>query len=49
MTGRQRPLELQVLGITPAPWTPVDSLAVGRLLAFRLAENHQSPNSCAMR
>ena len=39
---RQRPLELQVLGIVPAPWTPVDSLAVGRLLAWRLAENHQA-------
>ncbi|WP_410965833.1 penicillin acylase family protein, partial [Salmonella sp. SAL4438] len=24
------------------PWTPVDTLAVGRLLAWRLAENHQA-------
>ena len=40
--GRQRPLEMQLLGITPAPWTPVDSLAIGRLLAWRLAENHQA-------
>ena len=39
---RQRPLEMQVLGITPGEWTPVDTLAVGRLLAWRLAENHQS-------
>ena len=39
MQGRRRPAELQLLGITPAPWTPQDSLAVGRLLAFRLAEN----------
>ena len=39
LQGRRRPLELQLLGITPAPWTPQDSLAVGRLLAFRLAEN----------
>jgi penicillin amidase len=39
---RQLPVELQLLGITPAPWTPVDSLAVGRLLSWRLAENHQS-------
>lgn len=39
---RQRPIEMQLLGITPAAWTPVDSLAVGRLLAWRLAENHQS-------
>ena len=42
LTGRRRPIELQVLGITPAPWTPEDSLAVGRLLAWRLAENHQA-------
>jgi penicillin amidase len=39
---RQRPLEMQVLGISPGEWTPVDTLAVGRLLAWRLAENHQS-------
>ena len=26
----------------PAPWEPLDSLAVGRLLAWRLAENHQA-------
>ena len=42
MTGRRKPIEFQVLGFTPAPWTPVDSLVVGRLLAWRLAENHQS-------
>jgi penicillin amidase len=39
---RQRPLEMQLLGITPEPWTPVDSMAVGRLMAWRLAENHHS-------
>jgi penicillin amidase len=39
MTGRFRPLEFQLLGITPAPWTVEDSLAIGRLLAYRLAEN----------
>ena len=42
LTGRRRPIEMQILGITPAPWTPEDSLAVGRLLAWRLAENHQA-------
>jgi penicillin amidase len=42
MTGRLRPLEFQILGITPPTWTPIDSLAVGRLLAWRLAENHQA-------
>ncbi len=42
MIGRQRPLEFQVLRITPAPWTPVDSLSVAWLLAWRLSENHQA-------
>lgn len=40
--GRKRPLEFQLLGISPSEWTPIDSLAVGRLLAWRLAENHQA-------
>ena len=41
--GRQQwPLEFQILGFLPAEWKPVDSLAVGRLLAWRLAENHQA-------
>jgi penicillin amidase len=39
--GRHKPLEFQVLRFDPAPWTPIDSLAVGRLLAYRLAENHR--------
>ncbi len=39
---RKRPLEFQILGFMPAPWEPLDSLAVGRLLAWRLAENHQA-------
>ena len=39
---KKRPLEFQILGFTPAPWEPIDSLAVGRLLAWRLAENHQA-------
>ena len=42
LAGRKRPLEFQLLGINPSEWTPVDSLAVGRLLAWRLAENHQA-------
>ena len=36
-----RPPELLLLGATPEPWTPVDSLAVARLLAWRLAENRR--------
>jgi penicillin amidase len=42
MVGRMRPIEFQVLGITPPDWQPIDSLAVGRLLTWRLAENHQA-------
>jgi penicillin amidase len=42
MVGRMRPIEFQLLGITPPAWEPVDSLAVGRLLTWRLAENHQA-------
>jgi penicillin G amidase len=41
-TGGRRPLEFQILGLIPAQWTPIDSLVVGRLLAFRLAENHHA-------
>ena len=42
LVGRKRPIEFQILGITPPAWEPIDSLAVGRLLAWRLAENHQA-------
>ena len=42
LVGRKRPLEFQILGITPPAWEPIDSLAVGRLLTWRLAENHQA-------
>ena len=42
MVGRMRPIEFQLLGIAPAAWEPVDSLAIGRLLAWRLDENHQA-------
>ena len=40
--SRDKPLEFQLLRFDPGPWTPIDSLAVGRLMAWRLAENHQS-------
>jgi len=42
LTGRKRPVEFQILGITIPAWEPIDSLAVGRLLTWRLAENHQA-------
>jgi penicillin amidase len=30
------PLELTVLGVTPEPWKPIDSLAYGRVVAYSL-------------
>src|SRR5690242_2544347 len=42
LVERKRPLEFQLLGLKPADWEPIDSLAVGRLLIWRLAENHQA-------
>ena len=41
MTRWTRPLEFQVLRIELEPWTPIDSLSVGKLMAWRLAENRQ--------
>jgi penicillin G amidase len=41
-TRRTRPLEFQFLGLEPEPWTPVDSLSIGRLMAWRLSENHRA-------
>lgn len=35
----RRPPEFLALGVEPEPWTPADSLAVARLMAWRLAEN----------
>jgi penicillin amidase len=40
--GRKAPIEFQVLGASPEQWTPIDSLIVGRLLAWRLSENHHA-------
>jgi penicillin amidase len=40
--GWKRPLEMQLLRAAPEPWTPVDSLAIGKLFAWRLGENHQA-------
>ena len=42
LNGRQRALEFQILRFNPAPWEPIDSLAIGRLLTWRLAENHHA-------
>jgi penicillin amidase len=36
------PLEHQLLGVPPEPWTPIDSVAISKLFAWRLAENHRA-------
>lgn len=36
------PIEHQLLNINPEPWTPVDSLAISKLFAWRLGENHRA-------
>lgn len=35
------PLEFKILGITPQPWTPIDSLVFGKLVAWGLSNNYQ--------
>ncbi len=37
--GGALPLEFQLLGATPEPWQPADSLVWGRLMAFLLSNN----------
>ena len=36
------PIEHQLLGLWPEPWTPVDSLAISKLFSWRLGENHRA-------
>lgn len=36
------PLEFTILGFKPAPWTPADSLAWGKVMAFSLGGNYES-------
>jgi penicillin amidase len=36
-----RPVEFQLLRIVPEPWTPLDTLAISKLMAWRLAENRR--------
>jgi penicillin amidase len=33
------PVEFTILGVKPAPWTPVDSLAWSKMIAFSLGQN----------
>jgi penicillin amidase len=39
--GNKLPLEFKILGITPQPWTPIDSLVFGKLVAWGLSNNYQ--------
>ena len=39
--GSNLPLEFKILGITPHPWTPIDSLVFGKLVAWGLSNNYQ--------
>ena len=40
-THRNRqPLEFTILGVNPAPWTPVDTLAWGKVMAYNLCSNY---------
>lgn len=42
-THRDRlPLEFTILGVEPAPWTPIDSLTWGKVMSFDLGANYQS-------
>jgi penicillin amidase len=34
------PLEFTLLGARPEPWTPLDTLAWGKMMAFSLGQNH---------
>ncbi|MBI5934867.1 MAG: penicillin acylase family protein [Chloroflexi bacterium] len=38
--GDNLPLEFKILGITPQPWTPIDSLVFGKLVAWGLSNNY---------
>jgi len=40
-TGDNLPLEFKILGVTPQPWTPIDSLVFGKLVAWGLSNNYQ--------
>jgi penicillin amidase len=35
------PLQYTLLGVTPRPWTPIDSLAFGNVISFSLQGNHR--------
>jgi penicillin G amidase len=39
---RALPVELQLLGLEPEPWTPVDSLSVGKIVALGFSTNMET-------
>jgi penicillin amidase len=40
--SKRLPLEFTILGADPGPWTPVDSLAWGKVMAYSLSGNYTS-------
>jgi penicillin G amidase len=40
-TGLRLPLEFRLVGVRPDPWTPVDTISIAKLMAYRLTENHR--------
>lgn len=41
MKAEPLPLECSIFGVTPEPWTPVDTLTRGNMLAYALGGNHR--------
>ncbi|PTL74978.1 penicillin acylase family protein [Vitiosangium sp. GDMCC 1.1324] len=41
MKAEPLPLECSIFGVTPAPWTPVDTLARGNILSLALGGNYR--------
>lgn len=39
--GLRLPLEFRLVGVRPEPWTPADSLAIAKLMSYRLTENRR--------
>lgn len=40
--GSNLPLEFRLLGYRPEPWTPVDSVVIGKYMAYDLGGNYES-------
>jgi penicillin amidase len=46
-SGKTLPVEFAMLGYRPEPWTPADSLVIGKLLALQLSGNYRQELSRA--